>query len=102
MPPAEITAIIAALVAVLSAFYARKSAKEAQKANDIGRLNALLAFRQRYIELMAHQVKIAETLKTSQSGLEAVQKAYADLDSKLDEIDHQINSYHSKVVTNKI
>ncbi|MEL4244652.1 hypothetical protein [Shewanella xiamenensis] len=102
MPSAETISIIAVLVSVLSALYARWSAKEAQKANDIGRLNSLLAFRQHYLELMAHQEKLAELMPSSSGGLEACRNSYAELDSKLREINQEINSYHIKVVENKI
>ncbi|HEY0924337.1 hypothetical protein [Rheinheimera pacifica] len=102
MPSAETIAIISILIAVLSAFYARWSAKEAHKANDIGRLNALLAFRQHYLELMAHQEKLAQMLQASPGGLEACRNKYASLDLKLREISQEIDSYHAKVVKNKI
>ncbi|QYJ80479.1 hypothetical protein [Shewanella acanthi] len=103
MPPmAETIAIISALVAGLSALYARWSAREARKANDIGRLNSLLAFRQHYLELMAHQEKLAQLMPSSSSGMEACRNAYADLDSKLREINQEISDYHIKVVENKI
>ncbi len=103
MPPlAETISIISALVAVLSALYARWSVKEARKANDIGRLNSLLAFRQHYLELMVHQEKLAQIMPSSSRGLEACHNAYADLDSKLREINQEISSYHIKVVANKI
>ncbi|AXF84476.1 hypothetical protein DTO96_100184 [Ephemeroptericola cinctiostellae] len=101
MSSVETIAIFTTLAAPLSALYAFWSAKEARKANDVGRLNALLAFRQHYIELIEQQIKLAEVLQTSPSGLEAVQNEHANLDSKLREINQQINSYHYKVVTNK-
>ena len=99
---AETISILSALVAALSALYARWSYKEARRANDIGRLNYLLAFRQHYLELMANQKKLAELLKSSQSCLAACQNTYANLDFKLREINQEITNYHEKVVENKI
>ena len=99
---AETISILSALVAALSALYARWSYKEARRANDIGRLNSLLAFRQHYLELMANQKKLAELLKSSQSCLAACQNTYANLDFKLREINQEITNYHEKVVENKI
>ena len=97
----DVAAIIALLAAALSALYARWSAAEARKANDIGRLNALLAFRAHYLELMAQKGRVAEQLK-SMKGAEMAYEAYAELDSKLGEVNKEIDSYHNKVVTSKI
>lgn len=90
-------AVLALLVSALAALYARWSAREAKKANDIGRLNALLALRTHYLALMDHQVKLAETMRGLPSGLEATQRAYADLDDKLREVNREIDTYHSSL-----
>lgn len=87
---------------MLSAIYSRWSAKEAKKANDIGRLNALLSFRKHYLELMQHQEKMTEVLKGSDSGMQAVREKYADLDSKLRQVSSELDQYHNKIVNNKI
>ena len=92
--------ILAVLVSSLSALYARWALNEAKKANDIGRLSSLLAFRQHYLELMRHQLNLGETLKNSQSGMQAVQDTYSDLDTKLREVNKEIKGYHRKVVGN--
>ena len=97
----DVIAIIAVLVAAPSALYARWSVKEARKANDIGRLNALLAFRAHYLELMAQNGRIAEQLKGMQ-GAEKAFEAYAEFDSKLREVNREINCYHGKVVASEI
>lgn len=98
----ETIAFIAALVAALSALYARWSFKEARKANDIGRMNALLAFRQHYLQLMEHQTKLSSVLKETDSGMQAIRDKNAELDMKLREISKEIENYHSKVVKNEI
>lgn len=95
----NLIAISAALIASLAALYARWSAREAKKANDIGRLNTLLALRQHYLELMNNQVKLAETLKTSPSGSQAVRDVYAELDTKLREVSSEIDKYHLNLVS---
>lgn len=93
--------IIASMIAILSAVYARWSATEAKKANDIGRLNALLSFRAHYIELMSNKANIVKQLKGTQ-GAERAHEAYAELDAKLREVNQEIDSYHKKVVDSKI
>lgn len=95
-------AVVSAIVAFLSAYYARHTINEAKKANELSRMNALLSFRKHYLELMEHQTKMAEVLKTSDSGMQAVREKYADLDSKLREIHKELEPYHSKVVENEI
>lgn len=98
---AETISIISALVAALSALYARWSVKEARRANDIGRLNSLLAFRQHYLQLLAHEENLAQLLQSSPSGLEDCRNTYATLDQKLGEINEEITTYHTKLVRNK-
>ena len=98
----DVIAVIAVLFAALSALYSRWSAKEAIKANDIGRLNELLSFRQHYLELKQNQQKMAEILNSSDSGMQAVREKHADLDSKLREVGSELEQYHSKVISNKI
>ncbi|MDD9194117.1 hypothetical protein PVK63_19410 [Aliivibrio sp. S2TY2] len=97
-----VVSILALIAAALSALYSRWSVRQAVKANDIGRLNALLAFRVHYLQLMEHQQKLAETLNHSLSEMEAVRTKYAELDEKLREVNFQINEYHTKVVNKKI
>jgi len=88
----------AVLIASLAALYARWSAHEAKKANDIGRLNALLALRQHYLELINHQAKLAELLENSSSGIIAVREAHANLDEKLRDVSREIDKYHNNLV----
>jgi hypothetical protein len=91
-------AIVALLTSGLAALYARWSASEAKQANDIGRLNALLALRSHYLALMEHQAKLAQTLRGSPGGLQSVQDAVADLDGKLREVGRELDAYHSSLV----
>jgi uncharacterized protein involved in exopolysaccharide biosynthesis len=93
---------LSTLVAICSALYARWSAKEARRANDIGRLNALLSFRNHYIELMQQQEKMTAVLKDNNSGMQTLRDKHASLDSKLREIGTELEQYHSKIVNNKI
>ena len=104
-PPIDIStndaiAVVAALVAGLSALYARWSASEAKKANDISRLNALLTIRAHYLELMSQKGRIAEQLK-GMKGAEKAYEAYANLDLKLREVNKAIDQYHEKFVGSK-
>lgn len=91
-------ALLALLISGLAALYARWSAREAKRANDIGRLNALLAMRSHYLALMDHQFKLAETLKGLPSGAIAAQQAYTELDGKLREVNCEIETYHTNLV----
>ena len=98
----ELISIIAILVASLSALYSRYAYKEAQKSNNLSRLNSLLSFRKHYLELIEHQYKLAETLPSGSKGMQMTIDSCANLDSKLREISKEIELYHNKVVTNKI
>ena len=91
-------AALALLASSLAALYARWSAKEAKKSNDIGRLNALLALRTHYLELMQHQSELAKILNNSPAGFQAVQNDYADLDTKLREVSREIDKQHAGIV----
>lgn len=75
------------LVAALSAFYARWSVKDVRKANHISQLNALLAFRAHYLELMTQNGRIAEQLK----GMQGSERAFEAFDSKLREVNREID-----------
>jgi hypothetical protein len=96
-----ILSIVAILVSILSALYAYLAAREAKKANDIGRLNALLALRRHYFDLLDPQAKLGEILKGFQGGLLA-QEAYANIDIKLREVNNEIEKYHSRLVGDRI
>lgn len=91
-------ASLALLASFLAALYARWSAAEAKKANDIGRLNALLALRTHYLALMQHQTDLAQVLRNSPGGLKAAQNTYADLDTRLREVSHEIDKQHADIV----
>ncbi|MEZ9388861.1 hypothetical protein AB4181_16975 [Vibrio lentus] len=97
-----VVSILALIAACLSALYARWSANQAKRANDIGRLNALLTMKEHYLKLIEHQCKIAENLQSSSSGMQSVRERVGELDGKLREVNEQISSYHVKVVENKI
>ena len=94
--------VLALIAAFLSALYSRWSASQAKRANDIGRLNALLALRVHYTQLIENQYQHAKVLQGNSSGMHAIQISVADMDIKLREVNEQINNYHNKVVENKI
>ncbi|MDM5103733.1 hypothetical protein [Aeromonas salmonicida] len=98
----DVISLVAGLIAVVAVVYARRSAKEAERANNMGRLNALLSFRAHYLELMQHQEKMADVLRHSSSGMEAVSARYADLDLKLRQVATELERYHVKVVMDEI
>ena len=92
-------ALIALLISVLAAIYARRSADEAMRANDIGRLNALLALRTHYLALSQNQIELAKTLSNVPSGLQPAYQSFADLDEKLREVSREIDVYHLHLVS---
>lgn len=98
----ETISIISAVIAVFSAIFAGWTIKEAKKGNDLARLNSLLSFRTHYLQLMEHQHKLAELTLPQSSGMQSIRDTYADLDSKLRDVNTQIELYHNKIVDNKI
>ncbi len=94
--------ILALLGSSLAALYARWASSEAKKANQLSRLNSLLAFRNHYLELMAHQEKLGKLFKGLEGGTQRVHETYADLDLKLREVSSEIEKYHEGVVKNDI
>lgn len=92
----------ATLISIFSVFYARRAAHEARSANNIGRLNALLALRGHYLDLIDHQIKLAELFKNSPGGAQKTQEAYANLDVKLREVSNEVEKYHTDLVDKKI
>lgn len=95
-------AVLALLASGLAVLYARRSAKEAKKSNDIGRLSALLALRIHYLALMQQQSELAKILNNSPGGLQAVHNAYADLDTKLREVCREIDKQHAGIVGERV
>ncbi|PML05150.1 hypothetical protein BCT86_13730 [Vibrio breoganii] len=98
----ETISIISAVIAVFSAIFAGWTIKEAKKGNDLARLNSLLSFRTHYLQLMEHQHTLAKSMPPKSSGMQSIRDIYADLDTKLREVNTQIELYHNKVVENKI
>jgi hypothetical protein len=54
---------LALLASGLAALYVRWTVGEAKRANEIGRLNSLIALRSHYLELLRHQEKLSDVLK---------------------------------------
>ena len=65
-------------------------------------MNSLLSFRNHYLELMKQQEKMGEILKNSKSGTQAVQDKYSELDTKLREVNKELDKYHDKVIKDDI
>ena len=98
----DVISLVAGFIAVVAVWYARKSAKEAERANNMGRLNALLSFRSHYIELMQNQAQMAEVLRHSPSGMEAVLVRQGDLGSKLRQVTTELEQYYARLVKDEI
>lgn len=93
--------ILSALIAGLAALYSRWSAREARRANDIGRLNALLALRSHYQAEMNHQSAFIEQMRGVASAVEAARTKSTELDTKLKEVSSEIDKYHFDLVSSK-
>lgn len=98
----DVISLVAGFIAIVAVWYARKSAKEAERANNMGRLNALLSFRAHYLELIQNQEQMAEVLRHSPSGMEAVRARHADLDSKLRQVTAELEQYYARLVKDEI
>ena len=98
----ETIAIISAAIAFLSAGFAAWTIYEARKGNNLSRLTSLLEFRKHYLELMENEHKKAEFLPKQSSGMQSVHNTYAELDSKLRDVNNQIDLYHNQVIENKL
>lgn len=61
-------------------------------------LTSLLALRKHYLELMNHQIKLAELFGDSASGAQAARDTYAELDTKLRDVSLEIEQYHADLV----
>lgn len=92
--------IASAAIAAVAAFYAWWSAAEAKKANHLGRINVLMAFREHYLKTMSDSAELAR-MHTNPGAKAAALKDYEEADTKLREIQRAIEPYHEKVVRNK-
>ena len=88
--------IVSVLIAVLSAIYARRSARSAKQSNDIGRLNSLLSLRVHYLDLLTRKGELAKEIG-EMKGAEEAYRAIAHIDSRLREINDELEIYYGKV-----
>lgn len=94
-----VIAALALLVSGLAVFYTWRSNLEAKKANNISRLNALLALEEHYKKLMEFQAKFAKNFRQSQSGFKCAEEEYAKLDGKLREVNREIKKLHETIIS---
>lgn len=98
MKPIDYIALISLVIAVLAWLASRKSAQEAKKANDIGRMNALLALQMHYKDRIKHQEAICASMKGQVSFQQAARDEVEVLEEKSKEVDAAIKKMHEKVV----
>lgn len=98
MEPSDYISVISLVVAVLAWLASKKSAQEAKKANDIGRMNALLALQMHYKGRIQHQEAIRASMKGQPSFEQAVRDTVGELDDKSREVEAAIQKMHKKVV----
>ncbi|MGL5499184.1 MAG: hypothetical protein ACRDCQ_19785 [Aeromonas sobria] len=98
----DVISLVAVAISIVAGVYTRKSAKEAERANNMGRINALLSSRAHYLELMQNQEQMAEVLRYSPSGMEAIRARHADLDSKLRQVTAELEQYYARLVKDEI
>jgi hypothetical protein len=107
METSEYIAIVASLVALLSAIYARWTWKEAKKANNIARINTLLTLKQHYSELQQteHEKSKAwldgKKSKVSDGYTEACFVAAADYQKKHRQVSEQLEQLKPELLNNK-
>ncbi len=94
----EAVSILSFIVAVFSVIFAWRSSLEAKKANDIGRLNSLFAFKEHYLNQLKNLEDKSIFLKESKSAQESIQKEYGEIDLKYRDIKKELEQYHNKVM----
>lgn len=99
---AETISIFAVLVAGLSALYSRWAVKEAKKANELNRFNALLDLKSSYIKEMQEQIKAAKEWGSDDGFAQACRDSYANAQIKYREVNEELDLFHAKIVQNEI
>lgn len=92
-----IVAIIALIVSGAAAWYARRAVHEAQESNRLSRLNALLALRTHYLELVDDNGRLAQALHGMVGG-QMAEGAVANLNTKVRDVTREIDKYHNDLV----
>ena len=107
MQISDCIALVAFLVAALSALYSRWTWSEAKKANDISRINTLITLREHYSELMNKEFENSKRwLKNKENKnpdgyVEACSKAAADYQEKLLQVTKQLEELKKDVMGNE-
>ena len=103
----DYVAIGAILVSLLSAIYARWTWSEAIKANNISRVNSLLALKQHYSELMKKEHEKSKAWlegnenKVGDSYIEACLAAAADYQQKVRQVSEQLEKLKPEMLNSE-
>ena len=65
---------------------------------DYAKLNALIALRKHYLDLMQNQVELAKLMPKDSAGLNSVREAYDNLDENLKAVNREIRKYHNTLL----
>lgn len=99
---AETISLIAAVVAGLSAMYARWAVCEARKANELNRFKALLELKISYLSEMNNQMIAAKDWGKDDGFTQACREKFAIADTKYREVCKELDSYHSRLIKNHL
>lgn len=103
MEPGDYISVISVGFALFSYLASRKSVKEAKKANDIGRMNALLALQMHYKDRIRHQHANFDSMKNDDGKVpesfgQSVRNEVGMLQDRSREVEAAIKKMHEKVV----
>lgn len=99
---AETISLLAALVALLSAIYSSRAANEARKSNELSRLKAIIEIKNSYLDEMQKQILAAREWGGDGGYAQECRSAYAEAQIKYSEASTALNSFHEKIVQNKM
>lgn len=89
-------------MALLSAIYSSRAANEARKSNELSRLKAIIELKNSYLDEMQKQIIAARERGEDGGYADACRNAYAEAQVKYNEANTVLNSFHNKIVQNKI
>ncbi|MEX0335915.1 hypothetical protein [Vibrio tubiashii] len=90
------------MISALSALIARKAVGESKKANELNRFKALMDLKSSYLYEMGQQMQAAKEWGKDDGFSQACREKFADADIKHREVCRELESYHLKLVKNKI
>lgn len=97
-----IVSIVAALIASGSAYLAWRSSNESRKSNEIGRLNALWLYRNKYEQLLAVEEDILRSATGTGPIIDSARKRHDTYSEKFKKIEKALEGNLEKLVSGEI